>query len=125
MNKIVGFITSPLGALIGKILMGATVLAIIYAAVANYNESIRQNERAKNKTSQLEQVIKDKQELEAKVEELEKLNDEIWTQTQNANGKVTERHTEVTRYIQSPEAQSSNRTSSNVIKNTVRMLRDE
>ena len=125
MSKILGFITGPIGILIGKGMMIMTIIALIYSAVSSYNRGIADEERLKNQNAQLEQLNRDNQELRAKEQELEDKNRQILEETRVANDRVVERHTEVRTYLQSDEARSSNREASPAIKNTIRMLRDE
>lgn len=122
---IVKFATGPWGAILGKVLLAVLAAGAIFFAVHSYNDSIRDAERQRNQIAQYEQVIKDNQELGRKLDVLQDKSDKILEDTQNKNNIVTEKHTEVTRYIQSPEAQKSNRETSTVIKETIRMLNDE
>lgn len=119
------FAASKWGALTMKAMMVMTIIALIYVAVSNYNESIRSTERMANQNAQLEQVIKENKEFRLKLDELDEKSDQILINVGKKNQAVSERHTEVTRYITSPEGQASNRESSEVLKNTVRMLNDE
>lgn len=108
----------------GAILVIGLVIAI-KVGISNWTDSIRDNERLVMKGEQLEQVLKDNKALEKKTQELEQVNNEILANTKVANDRLIERHTEIKTYIQSPEAQASNRETSDVIKNTIRMLGDE
>jgi hypothetical protein len=56
---------------------------------------------------------------------IEKINGDILIKLNAQNQKVIEQHDTVTHYIASPEAQKSNRESSDVIKNTIGMLRHD
>lgn len=123
--KLAAFAAGPWGALVGKAMMILTVVALIYVAVGNYNESIRATERAANRNAQLEQVLKDNREFRTKLDDLEKKSDQIIAVTKAKNDKVEETHTTVNRYITSPDAQKSNRPSSDVIKHTIGMLHNE
>ncbi len=119
------FIASPAGALLGKIMMALTLATMIYVAVSNYNEGIRATERAANRNAQLEEVIKNQAVIYGKMRKIETLNEQILAERDGKNAQVAQRHTEVNNYIQSPEAQKSNRATSDVIRNTVGMLRNE
>jgi hypothetical protein len=122
---ILTFLRGPWGPIIMKVMMALTLATLIYVAVSNYNENIRETERSANRNAQLEQVLKDNEEFRQKLIILEEKSDKILEDTKEKNDKVSDRHTKTTRYITSPEAQKSNRPSSDVIKNTIGMLRDE
>ena len=125
MDKLLTFIAGPWGALIGKVMMGMTLAAMIYVAIANYNDGIRETQQLKDSNAQLEQVVKDNNEFRIKLKGLEEANKQILLKLEKKNDKVIEKHTDVTRYIVSPEGQKTDRESSEVLKETVRMLRDE
>lgn len=101
------------------------VIATGYFAVKSYNQTITDNAVLEANNKQLEQNIKDKDELDKKLEKLDEINDNILNDTQAQNTLVIERHDRVDSYINSSEAQQSNRPTSDVIKNTIRMLKDE
>jgi hypothetical protein len=123
--KIAGFAAGPWGALIGKFLMIMTVATMIYVAVGNYNESIRASERATIRNTQLEEVLKNQADTNKRLAELETVSNQILADTKKKNDRVEATHTTVNKYIASPEAQKSNRPSSNVIKKTVGMLKND
>lgn len=97
----------------------------IYTAINNWAGSIRDKERVELQLKQLQQNNKDQAILIKKTEELTKINKQILDKVSISNTKVIERHTEVQTYIESPEARSLDREASDVIKNTIRMLKDE
>lgn len=96
-----------------------------YKAVSTYNETLRSNIQLEADKAQLEQSLEDKELLIEKMEELQDVSRDILTETANKNTTIIERNNRVVEYIESPEAQSSNRPSSDIIKNTIRMLSDE
>lgn len=113
-----------------KILGGVVVAGLlvwgVYYGINKWEDSIRSNERLEMKADQLEQVLADQEELKKRTAELEQINSDILSNVQASNDTVIERHTEVREYINTPEAQSSNNQEpAEVIRNTIRMLKDE
>lgn len=125
MDKILSIITGPWGAFLGKGLMALTLAGMIYIGVAQYNENIRRNERMKLRDTQITQLLKENKEQNKRLDLIAKDNEQILVELKKKNDKVVETHNNVTKYIASPEAQKSNRESSDVLKNTIRMLKDE
>lgn len=123
--KLVAFAAGPTAALIGKGLLLAMASGMIWFAFHSYNEGIRQTERDSNRITQLDQIIKDNKELSEKLDKLQIKNEEILAETKAKNTAVDAKHSRVNTYIESPEAQKSNRESSSIIKTTIGMLRDE
>jgi Na+-translocating ferredoxin:NAD+ oxidoreductase RnfG subunit len=105
--------------------IGASIVGLFFFLVNDYTKSIVNSERADLSKRQLEQVVKENKELQKKTEQLEKANQTILNETKESNDKVVVRYEKVTEYINRPETQSTNRESSEVLKNTVRMLKDE
>jgi hypothetical protein len=108
---------------VAAVLIGIAVIG--YRAVSSYNAALTNNAILESNNEQLLQNIKDKEDYIDKMNQLQEATNNILAQTEARNNVVVERHSQVTEYIQSPEAQASNRESSDVIKNTIRMLRDE
>lgn len=125
MNKFLGFIAGPWGVIIGKGLMIMTLMTMIYVAIAQYNAHIAEGQQMRDQNAQLTQLVKDNQSLQKKLDTLSDVNKIIAEDTKRKNDVVEKKHHDVTTYITSPEAQASNRPSSNVIKNTIRMLKDD
>lgn len=96
-----------------------------WKAVDTYNDTLRSNIQLTADKAQLEQSLEDKELLIEKMEELQDLSRDILADTANKNTTVIERHNRVVEYIESPEAQASNGPAADIIKNTVRMLKDE
>lgn len=114
-----------MGALIEKALLVVAIGGLIYIAIAQYNGHIAEGQRIKDQNAQIQQVLKDNNILGQKLDNLSKINDNILVQLDAKNQKVEVLHDKVTTYITSPEAQKSNRPSSDVIKNTIGMLRND
>jgi hypothetical protein len=125
MDSILTFIAGPWGTLIGKVMMGLTLAAMIYVGVSQYNNSIRETQKMRDQQAQLVQLEKDNQVLKMKMANIEKINSDILVKLDQENLKVVTTHDKVTNYITSPEAQKTNRLTSDVIKNTVGMLKNE
>lgn len=125
MTKFLDFIAGPWGVIIGKGLIIMTLVTMIYVAISQYNNHISENQRMIDQNSQLEQLVKDNKNLQIKLDTLDNVNKVISQDTKKKNDVVEKRHHDVTSYITSPQAQASNRPSSEVIKNTVRMLKDD
>lgn len=123
--KLLEFVASPIGALLGKVMMGLTLAGMIWIAINNYNEGIRTAERDRNEKAQLEQVVKDSQALGVKLDKLNEQNQLILQVTAKKNQVVADKHTKVNEFINSPVAQKSNRAASDVLKGTIGMLRNE
>jgi hypothetical protein len=119
------FIQGPWGTLIGKAMMVLTLITMAYVAISQYNASIAEKQAMKDKNAQLEQVIKDNKELGKKLDILEQTNGQILIKLDAKNEKVIETHDKVTTYITSPEGQKTNRPSSDVIKHTIGILRND
>lgn len=117
------FLTGPIGIFLGKSLIFLLVGGIIWSAWNNYTQGIVLEERLKNENAQLVRLNNDMLILQKKTEELDTANREILVKLSEKNDKVIERHNEVRTYIQSDAARASNRESSEVIKNTIRMLK--
>lgn len=124
-TKFVAFALGPIGSLIGKGLLITMAAGMIWFAVHTYNEGIRTTERDNNQIAQLQQIVKDNQDLNKKLGDLQTINTQILTVTAEKNNRVDNKHNEVTHYIQSPEGQKSNRDTSDVIRNTIGMLQNE
>jgi CHASE3 domain sensor protein len=122
---VLAFFGTKLGKYVGIVLGILALVGALWGAKNLYDNSIRKDEQAKIEAARLEQVIKDNEELRKRTEKIEVENSRILAETQAQNNKVVERYEKVQTYIQSPEAQASNRQTSDVIKNTIRMLNDE
>ena len=122
---LVTFAGSKLGKGVMIFLAIVAILGAAFGAKTLYDNSVRRDQMLKDQNAQLIQVIKDNNAFMKKTEELAKTNTEVLEQARQANEKVGEHHTEVKKYIQSPAAQASNRESSDVLKNTIRMLNNE
>ena len=125
MNGVIKFITGKWGKILGVAMMGMTLVAIMFLIVRNYNEMIREGERQRNHNAQLEEVVRDMNEINNKLEDIRKTNQIILADTRRKNEQIVERHTEIERYLNSPEVQAKDGEASEIIKNTIRMLRDE
>ncbi len=118
------FITGPWGALIQKALLVMSLCGLLYLAVSEYNHHIADAQMMRDQNAQLQQVIKDNNVLNKKLDDLSRINNDILIKLDAKNQKVEILHDKTTTYINSPEAQKSNRPSSDVIKNTIGMLRN-
>jgi hypothetical protein len=119
------FLAGPWGALIQKALLVVAVAGLIYIGITQYNHNIREGQMLRDQNAQLIQVAKDNHTLQVKLDNLGKINNDILIKLDQKNGKVIETHDKVTNYIASPEAQKSNRGSSDILKNTIGILRNE
>lgn len=125
MAGILAFISGPWGALLSKVMLIVAILGVAYVGFNEYNHSVTQAQMLRDQNAQLVQLQKDNQDLQTKMNTLNKANADILLKLDNQNQKVVATHDRVATYIQSPEAQKSNRTSSDVIRNTIGMLQDE
>jgi hypothetical protein len=123
--SILDFVVSPMGALLGKVLMGLTLATMIYVAVSQYNEGIRKTQMLNDQNAQLVQLVKDYKELDRKMTVVSKINNDILVKLDQKNGKIIETHDTVTKYINSPEGQKSNgQPVPDVVKTTIGVLRN-
>lgn len=121
----INFLTGPWGAILGKFALVLALGGAIWFAVGKYNDAIRDGERLRFENAQYAQNIKDMKDLDETLKKLENVNTAILVALDTKNEKATENHTKVVNYITSPEAQKENKEASPIIKNTIRILRDE
>jgi hypothetical protein len=124
--KIVEFISGPWGVLIQKAILILLVVGSLFMIYRDITGQATQSQYLRDQTTQLAQLQKDNQDLQTKLDNLQKVNTSILTNLNKENQKVIETHDVVTHYIESPEAQQSNEQPvPDVIKNTIGMLRDQ
>jgi hypothetical protein len=105
--------------------MGAGVLilaGLLWFGVHSIQQSAANGQLLKDQNVQIQQVLKDNQELGRRLNLLQNDNKEILIKLNAKNEKVIETHDQVTKYINSPEGQKTNREASPLVKETIRML---
>jgi hypothetical protein len=108
-----------------RALLVAAVAGLIYLGYNAWKSDIEEGQMLRDQNAQLQRVIKDNNILKFKLEKLDEANKDILIKLEQKNDRVIEKHDTVTKYIQSPDAQKSNRPTSDVIKNTIGMLQND
>jgi len=84
--------------------------------------NIQQTQIKDDNNKQLEQMAKDIKDLQVKTDALDQANSDILEKLNAKNTAVRDNHDKISTYISSPQAQKSDRESSEVLKETVRRL---
>lgn len=124
MGAIIGFFTGPLGK-IAMYAIGAVFAAgLIWAAWSHYDGLVTKVATQKAKIDQYEQVIKDQKDFIQKTEDLIQLQNDSITKLDAAKIDIEGRFKTLSDYLGSKEAIAGDRVSSEVLKNTIRKLKE-
>lgn len=124
-STIISFVSSPIGGLVAKILGGFFLVGILLGLYKIHNDGIRREAVAEQNRRQLEQVVTDQRRFIQQLEAVNNLQLETLGALQRQNDSLNARLRRVTDYLNSPQAQTNNRPSSEVLRNTVRQLGDQ
>jgi hypothetical protein len=122
LTKIVSFFGGPLGGIALKALSGLMIMGVILGMYKLHNDGIRREAIARQNFMQLEQVVEDQRRF---ISQLERINDtqrQTLSALREQNRALDTRLRNINQYLDSPEAQGSNRPSSDVLRNTIRQL---
>lgn len=109
---------------IGKILLGGIALTILTTVYISWSNSIKEKEDLKLQTLQLQTDLKAK---EAELVVLKKINDNQYQAIVNLNAQTAKLHSNlqtINKFLESPEAKASDRTSSLILKKTFEQLQN-
>lgn len=110
------------------LLIIAAVVAVVFAikiGIDKFEDNIRNDERTTIENAQLKQAVKEQEDLLGKLEELKTATDDIYQRANAVSSRTIERHTEVRSYIENNKEEAQKNQSSDIIKTTIRMLKDE
>jgi len=119
---IISFFMSPFGRIIGMGIGALMLLGTLAGIYKMHNDSIRREALALYNRNQLEQIIKDQNQFISKMNELSELQKSTLTNLQTQNDTLNRKLGTIDDYLSSKEATAANKTSSDVLKNTVRQL---
>jgi len=122
LSSIISFVSSPVGGLISKIIGGVALVGIVLGVYTIHNAGIRSQAIAEQNRLQLQRVVEDQQRFIRELEAVNNMQLETLAALQRQNDNINTRLRRVTQYLDSPQAQTANRPSSEVLRNTVRQL---
>lgn len=119
---IISFLMSPLGRIVGMGLGALMLLGTLAGIYKLHNDSIRREALALYNLNQMEQIIKDQSEFISKMYELSELQKSTLTNLRTQNDTLNRKLGTIDDYLLSKEAAAADKTSSEILKNTVRQL---
>jgi hypothetical protein len=124
MGAILDFFTGPLGK-IAMYAIGALFAAgVIWAAWAHYDSIVSSNAKYKAENAQLKQTVKDQADQVRHAEELLELSSKSIDTLEDRVDDINEQYSTLEQYLSSVDAQKADRPASEVLKETIRKLKE-
>jgi hypothetical protein len=114
------FFSSTIGRIVGIVALVAIVLGIGYFLYKDHDRLVRSEALAHYNQTQLEQVVKEKADLEQKLKVLADKADQLALELQTDKQKLDDRSNEIDSVIENDK--SDDRESSKVLKDTIKEL---
>lgn len=121
---ILAFFTGPLGKIAMYAIGALAAAGILWAAVHHYESIISENSRLEAANAQYAQTIKDQQKAVKDAEALMKIQSDSIDTLQDQVNDTQANFDTVNEFIKSKGAMASDRPASDILKNTVRKLKE-
>jgi len=100
-------------------------MAALVGAYFYWESRVSKTQQLKDQNVELTQALKDIKDLQSKMDVISTTQSSMLVELNRKNSAVVTRQETIRSYINSPEAQSSNRDSSEVLRETVRRMGNE
>jgi len=125
-TKILSFFTggSLLGKIGGYLLIALISSGVLYGAYTIHINTVKAAALAEFNTAQLKQIVADQQTFINMMQQLQVVSEQTIAELRLTNAKTDALTSDITEYINSPEAQKSDRESSEILKQTIQRLQN-
>jgi hypothetical protein len=124
MGALISFFTGPLGKIAMYAIVALFLAGLIWAGVAHYDKIITENAYLKHANQQLMQTVADKEKEIQDTRDLLTLQSSSIDSLQQSIDDITKKYGTLEEYLNSQDAAKSDRPSSDILKETVRRLKE-
>lgn len=122
LTAILTFIASPVGKIVSYIIGGISVVSALVIMLKIHDSSIKNQALLEFNQKQMEQIIKDQAELTKKMNDVKQIQDQILENEKQFKQNLDKKLSGINGFLNSDEAKKLDRSSSEILKRTIREI---